>query len=166
MKTTPLGKLATITTGGTPDRARPEFWGGITPWVKTTQVQNRLIERHHIDETISALGLKKLGSRIIPRGAVLVALIGQGKTRGQVALLGVDAAINQNCAAIVPTDKLDPRFLFQQLLSRYQEQVEALKTQKRALMQKLLSGEWRMPKAAPPRENSALNRPLALVPYT
>ncbi|MDW5441324.1 restriction endonuclease subunit S [Polaromonas sp. SM01] len=117
----PLGSVARITSGGTPSRARPEFWGGEIPWVKTTQVQNGEVNAADIDEFITPEGLRQLGSKLIPKDAILLAMVGQGKTRGQVALLNFDAAINQNCAALIPTAAMDARFLFQQLLYRYKQ---------------------------------------------
>ena len=116
-----LGSIARITSGGTPSRARPEFWGGDIPWVKTTQVQNGVVGAADIDEFITPEGLRQLGSKLVPKNAILLAMVGQGKTRGQVALLDVDAAINQNCAAVIPSAEMDARFLFQQLLSSYEQ---------------------------------------------
>lgn len=116
-----LGSLATVTSGGTPDRQRPEFWGGDVPWVKTTLIQNCEINREDIDETITEEGLKKSSTKIIPAGSILLAMIGQGRTRGQVALLKTDAAINQNCAALILKAGIDARYVYQQLLYRYDE---------------------------------------------
>lgn len=116
-----LGSLANVTSGGTPDRQRPDFWGGDVPWVKTTLIQNCEINREDIDETITEAGLKKSSSRIIPAGSILLAMIGQGRTRGQVALLKTDAAINQNCAALIVKAGVDARYIYQQLLFRYDE---------------------------------------------
>jgi type I restriction enzyme S subunit len=48
-------------------------------------------------------------------------MYGQGKTRGQVALLDIKAATNQACAAILPRKGIDPRFVFLNLGSRYEE---------------------------------------------
>ena len=56
------------------------------------------IERTH--ETISDIGLDNASTRVHPSGTVLVGMIGEGKTRGQAAILDMPAANNQNCAAI------------------------------------------------------------------
>lgn len=50
-----------------------------------------------------------------------MAMYGQGKTRGQVALLGLQAATNQACAAILPREDVDPYFVFLSLAGRYEE---------------------------------------------
>ena len=51
-----------------------------------------------------------------------MALYGQGKTKGKVALLGIEAATNQACAAIMPdANSINELFLFQNLAGRYDE---------------------------------------------
>lgn len=119
--TVPIGEIATVTSGGTPDRENPAYWDGTIPWVKTTLVQNCEINSHDIDEHITEAGLKSSSAKLIPAGAILMAMVGQGKTRGQVAILNVDAAVNQNCAAIMLKDGVDNRYVYQQFLFRYEE---------------------------------------------
>ena len=115
----PLGKLFETTTGGTPDRARPDYWGGEVPWVTTSIVDFNIIESTR--ESISSAGLSNSSAKVFPKRTVLMALYGQGKTRGKVAMLGVEAATNQACAAILPSDEVDPRFVFLNLSGRYEE---------------------------------------------
>ena len=115
----PLGKLFETTTGGTPDRARPDYWGGEVPWVTTSIVDFNVIES--TGESISSAGLSNSSAKVFPKRTVLMALYGQGKTRGKVAMLGVEAATNQACAAILPSDEVDPRFVFLNLSGRYEE---------------------------------------------
>ena len=115
----PLGKLFETTTGGTPDRARPDYWGGEVPWVTTSIVDFNVIESTR--ESISSAGLSNSSAKVFPKRTVLMALYGQGKTRGKVAMLGVEAATNQACAAILPSDEVDPRFVFLNLSGRYEE---------------------------------------------
>ena len=115
----PLGKLFETTTGGTPDRARPDYWGGEVPWVTTSIVDFNVIESTR--ESISSAGLSNSSAKVFPKRTVLMALYGQGKTRGKVAMLGVEAATNQACAAILPSDEVNPRFVFLNLSGRYEE---------------------------------------------
>ena len=115
----PLGKLFETTTGGTPDRGRPDYWGGEVPWVTTSIVDFNVIESTR--ESISSAGLSNSSAKVFPKRTVLMALYGQGKTRGKVAMLGVEAATNQACAAILPSDEVDPRFVFLNLSGRYEE---------------------------------------------
>ena len=119
--TVALGKIAKITSGGTPSRENPFYWNGDIPWVKTTQVQNCIIKLADIDECITEEGARRSSAKMIPAGSILMAMVGQGKTRGQVAILDIDAAINQNCAAIILKDGADRDYVYQQLRFRYEE---------------------------------------------
>lgn len=114
-----LGTLARITSGGTPDRTNPGYWNGSVPWVKTALIQNCEIEIDDIDERITEAGLAKSSAKLIPAGSILMAMVGQGKTRGQVAILRTEAAVSQNCAAIILKEGADCGYVYQQLLFRY-----------------------------------------------
>ena len=114
-----IGNISKVYAGGTPSRKHPEYWGGTIPWVKTTHIQNCFIEKDDIDESITDIGLKSSSAKIVPEGTILMAMIGQGKTRGQVAILNVEAAINQNCVAIVLNEEIDRDYVWHQLRYRY-----------------------------------------------
>lgn len=117
MKRVTLGDIAEIVSGGTPARNKPQYWGGSIPWVKTGEVDFCTIT--DTEERITEEGLKNSSTRIIPKGTILMAMYGQGKTRGQVAILGIDATINQACAAIVLNHGADRDFVYQQLAFHY-----------------------------------------------
>lgn len=117
MKRVTVGDIAQIVSGGTPSRNRPEFWGGRIPWVKTGAIDFCWIRE--ANEWITEEGLENSAARIIPAGTILMAMYGQGKTRGQVAILGIDAAINQACAALILQEGCDRDFVYQQLAFRY-----------------------------------------------
>ena len=120
-----LGSIAKITSGGTPDRKKSTYWNGSIPWVKTTQIQNSVIADDDIDEWITQDGLENSSAKIVPKGTILMAMYGQGKTRGQVAILGLDATINQACAAIHLKPGANRDYVYQQLRYRY-ESIRAL----------------------------------------
>ena len=115
----PLGELFDTMTGGTPDRARKDYWNGSIPWITTSLVDFNVITK--AEEFITEAGLENSSAKVFPKGTVLMALYGQGKTRGKVALLGIEATTNQACAAILPGNKIDPLFTFANLCGRYQE---------------------------------------------
>ena len=73
------------------------------------------------EQFITKEGVKNSSAKIFQAGTVLIAMYGQGKTRGQVALLGIQAATNQACAAILPNENAVPYFVFQNLCNRYNE---------------------------------------------
>ena len=114
-----LGEIAHITSGGTPDRSRPDYWGGDVPWVTTSEIQFNTIA--DTVEKITAAGLQNSAAKVFPPGTLLMAMYGQGKTRGQVAKLSIEAATNQACAAIQLQDKHDGEFYFQYLSSQYEQ---------------------------------------------
>jgi type I restriction enzyme, S subunit len=114
----PLGTVATISTGTTPSTAESTYWSGTTPFIKTAEIANneiRSAKSHVTDKAVRDYRLK-----LYPPGTVFVAMYGQGKTRGQVAILRVAAATSQNTGAIVAGASLNPEFLWLYLLSRYE----------------------------------------------
>ena len=94
-----LGKVAMVRNGTTPSRKNMDYWdSGCIPFVKTGRVNDIFIQEP--DEFITPKAVTDSGVVVIPEGSVLIAMIGQGKTRGMTAKLGFRAAINQNFAAV------------------------------------------------------------------
>jgi type I restriction-modification system DNA methylase subunit/restriction endonuclease S subunit len=115
-----LGHLCAIKSGGTPDRSNPSYWHGNIPWVTTTLIDYEVIASAR--EFITEEGLRNSPTWLVPKGTVLMAMYGQGVTRGRVAILGIDAAINQACVAFQPKDNtITPEYLFRILQSRYED---------------------------------------------
>lgn len=104
-----LGYYSRIETGSTPDRNNSEYWGGDIPWIKTGEVNYQTI--FNSEESITPLATKESSVRLAPPGTLLMAMYGQGVTRGRVAILGVHATFNQACAAITVNQKLKVEFL-------------------------------------------------------
>jgi type I restriction enzyme S subunit len=73
------------------------------------------------EEAISKLALAECRLSLLPPKTVLVAMYGQGKTRGQSAVLEVAATTNQACFAILPNDTWEPEFLYYWLVASYQD---------------------------------------------
>ena len=117
---TTLGQCFRVAVGATPSRKEPSYWGGDIPWVSSGEVQLGRIR--HTDEHISEAGLANSSTQINPAGSVMIGMIGQGKTRGQAAILDIEAANNQNCAAIwVSRTAILTEYVFFWLMSRYTE---------------------------------------------
>lgn len=95
--------LATIASGGTPDRSHPEYWNGSINWAKTGELQNN--ELYETEEKITELALENSSAKVFSVDTILVAMYGQGKTRGMTALLKVPSATNQACAGITVYSK-------------------------------------------------------------
>jgi type I restriction enzyme S subunit len=113
--------IAQVTSGGTPDREKLYYWNGNIPWIRTAEVQNCKLFSHDVKEYITDKGLQDSSAKVIPANSILLAMIGQGKTRGQVALLTFPAATNQNCGAIILKHNYCPEFFFHFLLSQYEK---------------------------------------------
>jgi type I restriction enzyme S subunit len=117
--TVPIGEMFETMSGGTPDRTKEEYWGGTVPWITTSLVDFNVIRE--AEEFITEAGLQNSAAKVFPKGTVLVAMYGQGKTRGKVAMLDIEATTNQACAAILPANGFDPAFTFLSLSGRYDE---------------------------------------------
>ncbi|KCB28568.1 type I restriction modification DNA specificity domain protein [Bordetella hinzii L60] len=117
----PIGAHFSVVSGGTPSRGNPAYWiGGNVPWVKTTEVD--YCEITETEEHITPEGLENSAAKLLPKGTLLMAMYGQGITRGKVAILGIEAACNQASAAMSPLDDAVPtRFLYHFLTWQYEE---------------------------------------------
>ena len=116
----PIKELTDVISGGTPNRDVNEYWEcGTIPWVKTTELQNNLIKE--VDEYITEKGLNSSSAKLVPPGTVLIAMYGQGKTRGMTAYLNIEACTNQACACILPSDQINQTFLWKFLILSYDD---------------------------------------------
>lgn len=113
-----IDEFATVKTGGTPSRSVPSYWGGTIPWVKTGEIQRNVIM--DTEEFITEEAVANSNAKIVPRDTILIAMYGQGKTRGMAAKLGINAAINQACAAILPNDSYNTDYLLFLLFQSYE----------------------------------------------
>ena len=119
-QTATIGELGSVVTGGTPSRRRSDFWGGNIPWMSSGEIHQRRVTNTR--ETITDAGFDASNARWIPVGAVMVALNGQGKTRGTAAILARRMTCNQSLAAILSRqDVLVANYLFHYLSEKYVE---------------------------------------------
>lgn len=113
-----LGDITKIGTGSTPSRNNNDYYQGTIPWVKSTEVCNCVIDS--TEEHISELALNETNCTIYPKNSILIAMYGQGKTRGQVAILNIEATTNQAVAAIQPCEICNKIYMFQYLRLMYE----------------------------------------------
>lgn len=106
-----IGSFCRTGSGGTPDRKKASlYYGGDIPWVKSGELQTGFVAK--TEETITELALSETNVKMIPEGAVLVAMY--GATVGKVARLGIPAASNQAICHIIPDPNVtDARYLQQ-----------------------------------------------------
>jgi type I restriction enzyme S subunit len=114
-----IAQVCDLQTGATPSRDVHSYFGGDIPWLVSGDVN--LGEIHGCRGRITDSGLCNSNCKIIPANSVLIALNGQGKTRGTVAITRIPAALNQSLVAMIPyaADLLLPEFIFWNLRSRY-----------------------------------------------
>lgn len=115
-----LGHCASVGNGSTPNRGNAAYWTeGTFPWLNSSVVNQSEVKK--ADQFVTDLALRECHLPLVKSGSVLVAITGQGKTRGQAVVLSFDATINQHLAYISPDpSRLDPWFLRWTLLSAYE----------------------------------------------
>ena len=114
-----LGDLSQISSGSTPSRLNDNYFSGNIPWVKTGEVNGKIIL--DTEEKITKEALENSSCKLYPKGSLIIAMYGQGKTRGQIGFLGIDATTNQACAVIPPSEKINFNYLFQLLKLNYED---------------------------------------------
>ena len=94
-----VGDAANVGSGTTPKRGRTEYWSeGTIPWVTSGSLNAGVVSE--ATEFVTDLALRETSLRMWPPGTMLVAMYGEGKTRGRCAELALAATCNQACAAI------------------------------------------------------------------
>ena len=110
---------SSIFAGGTPSKTNHHYWNkGNVPWINSGAVNQQLITIPSAFITEDAL--ENSSAKWIPRGSLVMALAGQGKTKGIVAQVDIATTCNQSMAAIVVNKNLPSRYLFWWLSSNYQ----------------------------------------------
>ena len=114
-----IGSITNASAGGTPNTKIKEYWGGTIPWMNSGELNLKHV--HDVDNRITEEGLSNSSTKYIPVYSVLIGLAGQGKTRGTAALNHLKLCTNQSIAAIYPSKKHDPFYLYYYLDSLYTE---------------------------------------------
>lgn len=114
-----IGTFADVKAGGTPSTSVSRYWGGRKRWMSSGEVHQKRIRE--VKGRITCDGLRESAAQLLPVGTVLMALAGQGKTRGTVAVSEVELSTNQSIAGILPSSEHDSDFLYYNLDTRYEE---------------------------------------------
>ena len=111
--------ISTIYAGGTPSKTIESYWeNGTVPWINSGAVNQTYILEP--STYITKTAYENSSAKWIPKKALVMALAGQGKTKGMVAQLGIDTTCNQSMGAIIPNDLSYARYLFWWITSNYQ----------------------------------------------
>ena len=109
----PLGDIAFMTSGGTPNSKISAYYeNGTIPWVRSGELENGAIRDTEIK--ITQAGLDNSSAKIFPKGTLLIALY--GATIGKLAYLDIDACTNQAVCGIFENDKVSLKYLYYFLL--------------------------------------------------
>jgi len=115
-----VSETAEIAAGGTPSTSVSEYWEPKeVPWLSSGEVHKKYVT--YTDDMISKLGLSNSSAKMIKENSILIALAGQGKTRGTVAINRISLSTNQSIAAMTFNDDIIPEFVFSNLENRYDE---------------------------------------------
>lgn len=114
-----IGSICDSGSGGTPSRSVVSYYGGNIPWVKTGEVLDGII--YDTEEKITQEAVNNSSAKLYPKGSIVIAMYGQGLTRGRTAKLGIDATTNQACLVLhnIDTDKVLPDYLWYYLQGEY-----------------------------------------------
>ena len=120
-ETAKLGDHATIGNGSTPKRTEPRYWrGGTIPWLTSGKVHERIIR--DADEFVTDAARAECHLPMVPKGSLVVAITGQGKTLGNAAQLALDACVSQHLAYVTFKDTwLVPEFVLAFLRLHYRQ---------------------------------------------
>lgn len=106
--------------GATPSTRVVDYWeNGNIPWMSSGEVhQGRVIRT---EQYITQKGYDNCSTKMVPKHSIVIALAGQGKTRGTVAVTEIDLCTNQSLCAIIPNSTVLPDYLYYHLKGRYME---------------------------------------------
>ena len=115
-----VSDVAEIIAGGTPSTKENSYWEPKEiPWLSSGEVHKKYIT--FTDDMISQIGMNNSSAKMVAKDSVLIALAGQGKTRGTVAINRIPLTTNQSIAAMTFNEDFFPEFVFYNLENRYDE---------------------------------------------
>lgn len=115
-----IGEVAECLAGATPKTTNPDFWGnGTIPWMSSGEVNKGFV--YDTEKKITQLGYDSASTKLVPKNTVVIALAGQGKTRGTVALTKIELCTNQSLCSIITKDNLNSHYLYYYLKGQYQK---------------------------------------------
>ncbi|WP_291095593.1 restriction endonuclease subunit S [Empedobacter sp. UBA7252] len=115
-----IGTVASCYAGATPKTGVLEFWeGGTIPWMSSGEVNKGFV--YDTEKKITQLGYEKSSTKIVPSNTVVIALAGQGKTRGMVALTKISLCTNQSLCSIISKETIKSEFLYYFLKTQYKK---------------------------------------------
>ena len=115
-----LGEIATFVTGATPSTSNRNYWdNGTISWMSSGEVNLKRV--FSTEAKITQLGYDSASTTIVPIHSVVIALAGQGKTRGKVAITEIELCTNQSLCSMICGEFVNYKYLYYYLDSRYED---------------------------------------------
>jgi len=117
-----VGEVASVGTGATPKRGSERYWNnGHVPWVTSAVVNEPFVDEP--TEFVTELAVRETNLTVYGPGTLLLAMYGEGKTRGMVSELRILATTNQALAAVMvgKDSPVHSSYLKIALMARYAE---------------------------------------------
>lgn len=115
-----IDEFSDLFAGATPSTKVSAYWkNGTIPWMSSGEVHMGRVTS--TEKKISQLGYDKCSTKMVPLHTVVIALAGQGKTRGTVAVTEIELCTNQSLCAMVTDETVLSDYLYHNLRNRYEE---------------------------------------------
>lgn len=115
-----INEFSDLFAGATPSTKVSAYWkNGTIPWMSSGEVHMGRVTS--TEKKISQLGYDKCSTKMVPLHTVVIALAGQGKTRGTVAVTEIELCTNQSLCAMVTDETVLSDYLYHNLRNRYEE---------------------------------------------
>lgn len=116
----PLEKVADCLAGATPRTSNSSYWeNGTIPWMSSGEVNKGFV--YDTEKKITQEGYDSCSTKLVPKDTVVIALAGQGKTRGTVAITKIELCTNQSLCSIVTNNNINSHYLYYYLKGQYQK---------------------------------------------
>ena len=115
-----ISDIGRCVAGATPSTAKPEYWdNGTIPWLSSGEVNKGRI--YETDTKITQQGYDNASTKMVPAKTVVLAMAGQGKTRGTAAITEIELCTNQSICSIVNNERVNHEYLLAFLKMQYKE---------------------------------------------
>ena len=116
-----LGEIGKCVAGATPSTKVPEYWeGGNIPWMSSGEVHQKIV--NHTANFITQEGYENASTKMLPVGTIVIALAGQGKTRGSVAITAIELCTNQSlCGVMISNPQILNKYVYYYMSTRYDD---------------------------------------------
>ena len=116
-----LGDIGKCMAGATPSTKESSYWeNGTIPWMSSGEVHQGIVT--HTSSCITQAGYDNASTKMLPPKTIVIALAGQGKTRGSVAITAIELCTNQSlCGVVIDDEDILNQYVYYYLRTRYDD---------------------------------------------